>query len=197
LAQTLYDSAIELSRVIPTLMKVEVTASDQKRYSDTVGAQHDPNVMMRRVVTEQQRIKFKAQFRAPTSTVQLLSNFTSLNPVSIAWELTPYSFVVDWFIDVGGYLRNLETACTHGSTFVNGFYTEGYRLDVSCQSFGSYTDGSNYIHTQDLKGSTVITKGRRTTLGSYPLPRIPQFKMDLGASRLLNAAALLSQHLGR
>lgn len=41
-----------------------------------------------------------------------------LDPLSVAWELLPYSFVVDWFIPIGNYLqaRNLSSG-TEG-TFV-------------------------------------------------------------------------------
>lgn len=31
-----------------------------------------------------------------------------LDPLSVAWELLPYSFVVDWFIPIGTYLSNLN-----------------------------------------------------------------------------------------
>ncbi len=30
------------------------------------------------------------------------------NPLSVLWELTPFSFVVDWFIPIGSYLDNLS-----------------------------------------------------------------------------------------
>lgn len=31
------------------------------------------------------------------------------DPASVAWELIPYSFVVDWFLPIGSYLENLNT----------------------------------------------------------------------------------------
>lgn len=31
-----------------------------------------------------------------------------LDPLSVAWELIPYSFVVDWFVPIGTYLSNLN-----------------------------------------------------------------------------------------
>jgi hypothetical protein len=30
-----------------------------------------------------------------------------INPVAIAWELVPFSFVVDWFLPIGNYLQSL------------------------------------------------------------------------------------------
>ena len=52
-----------------------------------------------------------------------LSNLTSLNPISFAYENIPYSFVLDWLIDIGGYLRNMETACITGLEFKSGYIT--------------------------------------------------------------------------
>jgi len=46
---------------------------------------------------------------------------TGLNPLTLAWELMPYSFVVDWFADVGDYLNRLTYS--GGLTFHSGYYT--------------------------------------------------------------------------
>lgn len=32
------------------------------------------------------------------------------NPLSIAWELLPWSFVLDWFVDIGGYINRMDFA---------------------------------------------------------------------------------------
>lgn len=34
-----------------------------------------------------------------------VSNNISINPLSTAWELVPFSFVVDWFVNVGDYIN--------------------------------------------------------------------------------------------
>lgn len=39
-----------------------------------------------------------------------LSQLGFLNPLSVAWELTPWSFVLDWFVDVGGYISRMDFA---------------------------------------------------------------------------------------
>lgn len=40
------------------------------------------------------------------------------DPVGIAWELIPYSFVVDWFIPIGTYLDNLNIIPKLEGTFI-------------------------------------------------------------------------------
>ena len=41
-----------------------------------------------------------------------------LDPELVAWELTPFSFVVDWFLDIGGYLEARAYAGRLTGTFV-------------------------------------------------------------------------------
>jgi hypothetical protein len=36
----------------------------------------------------------------------LASQLGFVNPAAIAWELVPFSFVVDWFVNVGEFLNN-------------------------------------------------------------------------------------------
>lgn len=38
----------------------------------------------------------------------LMSQLGLTNPLSVAWELTPWSFVFDWFVDVGGYINRMD-----------------------------------------------------------------------------------------
>jgi len=124
-----------------------------------------------------------------------IATFTSLNPISIAWELVPYSFVADWFVNVGGYLRNMESALLYGSDFVSG-YQSALAVERYDETAGGVTDlgGGN---TSLLQGQGNLHRSRfqRTVFGSSPMPTAPSFNPKLGTGRLINAAALLSQHL--
>lgn len=120
------------------------------------------------------------------------TRFTSLNPVSIAWELLPFSFVYDWFLNVGGYLRNMETYLLYNNRFVSG-----YRTDLKAGSFSltrPYAASNGYSNTQ---GDVKVVEIRRSVLTSYPVPQLPSFRASLGSSRLLSSAALVGQLLGR
>lgn len=126
-----------------------------------------------------------------------LARWTSLNPVSIAWELIPYSFVIDWFVDVGSYLRNLESALLYNNVFNSGYVSELFAYDgtetvVQPNSYevGIYT--RFYTNTARRRRERRF---RRTRLLSYPLPRAPSISADLNSARLFSAAALLRQLL--
>lgn len=136
---------------------------------------------------------------APPDNIQNLSRWTSLNPLSIAWELTPYSFVVDWFVDIGSYIRNLETAFLYNNSFRGGYIS---KLFVGSQnSTVAYRDSVEPYFGRviwiDAKSEGLVKSFSRELLTSYPLPRVPQVNTDLSSTRLLSAAALLRQQLGR
>lgn len=133
-----------------------------------------------------------------------IGQWSSLNPVSIGWELIPYSFVVDWFVDVGSWLRNLETAFLYGTIFKSGYVSELYAYDgkqFALNNSNGYVLGSGgpypetWMKIVHAEASTRRRSFRRTVLTSYPFPRKPTFKVDLGSQRLFSAAALLRQLL--
>ena len=115
-----------------------------------------------------------------------IARWASLNPVSIAWEALPYSFVVDWMLNIGGYLRNLETGLLYNSRFLNGYVTQTFKGKVT----GYSSDGFWRVYGNNVDFD-------RRLLSSYPLPTLPRFNVEMGSSRLLNAAALLAQFLKR
>ncbi len=146
---------------------------------------------------ESARCEISLRLKVEDNVNQQLSHYTSLNPASIAWELTPYSFVVDWVYDVGGYIRNLESAMLHSQRFKSGYSTLTRRVDVMHQVVGNRPLGGSNNYISNYKGSAFQAEKVRSVLNSFPWPRPPVVKADLGSGQLLNAAALLSQFMGR
>lgn len=138
------------------------------------------------------QVMFKVRLR-PAYDVDLAA-WSSLNPVSVAWELMPYSFVIDWVFDVGSYLRNLETALLSDNRFLDGSVSVLTKYSTTVMLQKRYQTGTDVY---DIAAQAVGERCNfgRTVLNSYPRPYIPSFRVDLGASRLLSAAALLRQLL--
>lgn len=136
--------------------------------------------------------RLHCEFQVAASRLNELAGYTSLNPVSIAWELIPYSFVVDWFLNVGGYLRNLESGVLYRSSFLRGYSSEvvTYRYR---QTYSGANTIAGTVTVKNSVGETFEVKFQRKILSASPLPRPPSFRPQLGASRLISGAALLGQ----
>lgn len=119
------------------------------------------------------------------------ASVSSLNPVSIAWELLPYSFVVDWFYSVGDYIRNVETASLYAPNWMYGHATTSVKTEATLTT----RDLQGIYKTFDFTVGYRYVSVSRQVLDEYPSPRPPHLQIDLGSSQMLNAAALLSQLL--
>lgn len=121
----------------------------------------------------------------------------SLSPATLLWELIPYSFVVDWFYNVGGYLRDLETSLLYSTRFRTGYVSELYAYDGTETVQGGFTvtSGPNRYVFSSARSSIRTRRFERRVLSSWPMPRQPSFKSSLGSQRLITAAALLAQRL--
>jgi len=147
--------------------------------------------------------KYKCEVKAwvgvQNSDLYNLSRVTSLNPLSIAWELVPFSFVVDWFVDVGGYLSNLEASFGTGLVFKYGYITEVVRQTADAQASGKWTKVSlnppynTEISTGDefyVEKHLKVVK-QRSVLTGFPRADFPAYKIKMGSQRIMSAAALL------
>jgi len=146
------------------------------------------------IVTGNYRHEIKVWLESGQNTTQSVAGYTSLNPVSIAWEVLPFSFVADWFYNVGGYLRTLETGMLNNSRFKSGYSCYSYRVQGRMICNGASKSG-NAVTVVEAGGSWTRTMKERKVLGSFPLPQLPVMKVDLGSQRLFSAAALLHQFL--
>lgn len=138
------------------------------------------------------RCQIDIHIRPDLSKLQKLGSYTSLNPVSWAWEVLPYSFVIDWFWNFGGYLRALETALLYSKSFVSGCKTQTIHHQYSCGGSGKSTSHPSVTYAVTC-GSRVIKYYERTVLNTMPVPLAPTLKMSLSPWRIVNAVALLLQ----
>lgn len=147
------------------------------------------------VMTGVQSCQFNIRLTIPDESFDP-TRWTSMNPISIGWELIPYSFVVDWFVDVGSYLRNVETALLYNTRWHSGSVTELYQIETEETVNGFFfTSGGMTERWNKFSAFSKKVFFRRSVLTSYPLPHAPTFKVDLGSSRMITAAALLRQML--
>lgn len=137
--------------------------------------------------------------RIPDTPLTQTARLSSLNPVSIAWELLPFSFVADWFYNVGDYLRDLETAVTYNSYFTQGYRTQTKRINFVLKAdrnvylpYGGSVYQPEQKYSGHWEGRSVHSVKTRVVLYEYPLPKAPVLQANLGSQRLLNLAGLLT-----
>lgn len=124
-----------------------------------------------------------------TSKMPSLAHWTSLNPISIGWELLPFSFVFDWFADVGSTLRSVESAMLYNTSFKSGYVTRFTRTTGASE--GGSLRSAYAIRSAKGHFSFTYVKLDRTILSGMPYPNRHIFRPKLGTDRLLNGLALL------
>lgn len=166
--------------------RVEVSGYDKDRFTKQIGYE-----------TRSIFIRYRCSiigYLVPHDNILLdsASRISSLNPVSMVYETIPFSFVLDWVFDVGTWIRSLETKMLHGSRWRNGCLSEG----IKATQDGRYFDSRPGVFIS-LKSLIRKTRFARSPMQTYPLPRLPSVKINIGANRLLNAAALLTVNARR
>lgn len=195
--QTVYQAVEEsYNRMSRNGVWVKGRASANAIYTGGGSGWPDPGWTWKSEVTDNNGAEYALNVVIPNDSEPVAARWSSLNPVSITWELLPFSFVADWFLNVGDYIRNLESAIVYHRFFRWGY--KSVRYSVYCKQNASYVGTSTSGALVDVRnlyyqGTTSLDRGMtRTVLTYFPLPPPIRWNPQLGAGRLLNAAALLS-----
>jgi len=115
----------------------------------------------------------------------VLAKLGLLDPLSVVWELLPFSFVADWFIPIGQWIEARGVASRLKGTFVTTDYY--YSESGPLQALYGVTSGSE---DDDLWKNVRV---RRRVSGSLdvPLPAFKPLKKALGWEHCANGIALL------
>lgn len=175
-SQTYKETVVKAQRTIRTHSKL----SDRNVYLGKLGWYVNRTCTVKRI----SKVELKAKVSPSSQEAFELQRITSLNPLTIAWELTPFSFVVDWFYDVGGYLEAQEFALANGLVFSDGYMTKVALVDAK----EIWTSAS---HSGQADGYKYVVNKERTRMTSFPRPMAPTLKFDLGSQRIMSAASLL------
>lgn len=136
--------------------------------------------------------KHKWLFRP--NAVDLPARFGLVNPLEVIWELVPFSFVADWFLPIGDYLKSLDAGWRfnhHGGT-TGQLKTWTSRTEPSTTTGGWSLVAGGASRTQ---GTAVF----RQPITSVPHPGLAllSFEAKLGSTRAISAIALLKQTSSR
>lgn len=147
-----------------------------------------------------QKIRYGARLVLRNPSLYDVQRLTSLNPVAIAWELVPFSFVFDWFYDIGGFLADSETVISMGHNLHYGYKTYVHKTEL-LHEWNEVTYGYQMPPNGGEQATRVVSAQagsrwktyNRQPVSSFSLPYAPAVQADLGASRVISGAALLYQ----
>jgi len=96
-----------------------------------------------------------------------LNQLGLLNPASLAWELVPFSFVIDWVLPIGPVLQALTAPA--GLDFVDGSISKKLRASGPYQQY-HYKTSTNFGESRiSPANGTINYEGyRRETIRSWP-----------------------------
>jgi hypothetical protein len=127
-----------------------------------------------------------------------MAGFGLTSPVSLAWELIPFSFVVDWFLPIGSAIQAFSAF--EGLTFMSGYKTYFTKSNVLLKVSENYT----HVDVNPLNSYVLKDKGscfgfrvtmNRSVLSNFPSPSTPKLKNPLSLIHAANAAALVTRLL--
>jgi hypothetical protein len=141
------------------------------------------------------RVGIQAFYQVIDENLRNLAGLGITNPLEPAWELLPYSFVVDWFVPVGSFLKSLRSLS--GMKFIRG--SESYRQKVNVKAVGT-RNGLGILSPaaqmsafrNDFERKKITVNPSRTEILQ---PR--GFDDAIGITRALNGIALMAKAFGR
>lgn len=147
-------------------------------------------------LSQRSTVKVLAKFGIKSHLSGALTSWGIDNPLALAWEALPYSFVVDWFFNVGSYLNDVgnisqPVQLKEMVLVTNTYHAVSGQGTISLSKTGDWTTS----HNSAFFSETQQVKDRDTTIRSRPLPH---FKNPFTSMRrFANQFALFSSEVHR
>lgn len=185
LLKDVYDHADALAQTVVERQGVmrEAKATNKTMKDDAYIVKVPNNTIDYEVKTKDRQWQaMEVRYSVPPGTVPAVRAFGLVNPLEVAWELVPFSFVADWFLPIGDAIRNLTS--TVGLTFHSGWVSTKllHTLESSVYGHGrTYTSGSlRAVTSGRLTASIQWFDQYRGQLLEFPTPQFPEWKDPRG-----------------
>lgn len=140
-------------------------------------------------------VKYKVSYAFNGSeTISTLSRLGFTSPANVAWELVPFSFVLDWFLPIGNFLSSISAL--HGYKVREIEETIFVKQNVFCDFHvpaSTTFENLGFVSDLDFVWSCEKVKMKREVIPSLPSLPLPTWQNPFTVGRALNALALLSQ----
>ena len=156
------------------------------RREQAVGSYKGPSYILSSSASMSRKVSARYTVSGPG--MKQLSEVGITNPALLAWELIPYSFVVDWFVPVGDFLNGLDALTGVSNLLVQRSY--GYNVSSTNIWYSSSKDAF-FTSTPTTFAKERISQ-RFGVSGSLSFGRLA-YKPSLSATKVANALALLRQ----
>jgi hypothetical protein len=114
----------------------------------------------------------------------------SFNPITTAWEIIPYSFVIDWFVGVGTWFESLSALALSKSSVSAG----GLQITVTKETVSTGVDAaSNW--TVVIPKDECLTTATQTVRLPIAVPSLPQIGLGLDRFKIIDLISLLLQRV--
>lgn len=143
---------------------------------------------------------FKAGYSFSISNPQVFDawRYGLTSPLSLAWELTPYSFVIDWFTNLGAFLNGLSAplgvvfSSSYETSYVDATFTR--HRDVYWHYVGQNVTRDIVFNATKME-AYVRLKAMKRTSPLYPPAPPPYLTVDLNVTQAINSIALILARL--
>jgi hypothetical protein len=195
LLSDVYGSAVALEEVPAHDWRVTVkaTARSEKTFQGTYAPISDAGIC---TATGRNSVFTRLDALPGNEPLGSLASLGITNPLLIAWELVPFSFIIDWAFPIGNWLDSLDALLGYESAYYSSSYLtrsewvgKGVNVDLG-NGFGGYVD-ADYLETKK------IVRLVRTASDSVPLPNFPPIKDGRSLGHMANGLALLASVFGK
>lgn len=111
-------------------------------------------------------------------------------PLAVAWELVPFSFVADWFYPLGGWLTSCHALDSNVMSF---YYTDFIKTDIEYSSYHFRNTSQTQGGGSGPSGTKTAVYCKRSIQAVPPLPLPSLNTQPFSPRRVYNALALLLQ----
>jgi hypothetical protein len=165
---------------VPRIRRIVVTDTSEAEFSETIETVDPPGAYtFTGNIKRSKRAILYVQYRWSETS----SGLTLGNPLSALWELTPFSFVVDWVLEIGPWLAGLSAMT--GVDILAG--TLGSKTYFTAEANWSGSDWEQY-----RPGKVEQSTAERSLIYNETMPYgYPPLGSGLSLKRTLNAISLL------
>lgn len=133
----------------------------------------------------------KIYYRVNDAEIRKCTGLGLLNPLQVAWETVPFSFMLDWLLPVGDFLEALDAV--RGLDFIAGSRT--YRNDALYELVWTPSYSSGPVKEGGYGLTVAATSVDRVRYSTFPLPSFFYIKKSPFSTKRLTDAIAIGRQL--